>query len=87
MSPSRGALRRVALAIMRVAALWAPASERSRMAREWEAELEREFGMGGRWEVVRAAFGAFADAHALRRLEKDRGREDRQGRVAPSVDR
>lgn len=58
---------------MRIAALRAPLEVRARMTREWDAEIDRETGSS--WNGVAAAFGAFADAGALRRLRRhDEGR-------------
>ena len=72
---------RAARTVVRVATLGAPGRLRERMRREWEAELEREFGRGGGWGVVRSAFGAFADVSAVRRIDRD-GEEKMAGRMS-----
>lgn len=63
---------RAAVAVVRVAARFAPEDVRDRMVREWEAELERAHRTGAGWTVVRSALGAFADAMALRRVGRRR---------------
>ena len=73
-----GTLHRVAGSVVRVAALWAPYARRAEMVREWNAELEREFGAGRGVSAVAAALGAFADANALRSLSRE-GRRSSHG--------
>ena len=66
-------LPRLARIVVRVAALRAPSDKRAEMRAEWDAELEREFSRGGGWGVVLAAWGAFADARAMRQLGRLEG--------------
>lgn len=70
-----GALART---IVRVASLMAPRDRRSDMVAEWDAELSKELAREGAWSVVAASLGAFADAWALRRIERRRA-ESRRG--------
>jgi predicted permease len=73
-----GVLPSIARVIVRVASLAAPADRRSAMLAEWDAELQREFSAGGRWNVLGASFGALADAWAMRQLRR-REQEVRMG--------
>ena len=56
----------IALTVVRLAALRAPAHQRDELLTEWRAEILRELRRENRWSVVRSAFGAFADARARR---------------------
>lgn len=49
-----------------LAAHLVPRSRRDRFLREWEGELANEIEVESGWRLLSAAFGAFADARALR---------------------
>jgi len=63
---------RIARALVGVAAARAPERERARMEAEWTAELSALETRGHRWRTVSFAAGAFADARALRAVERQR---------------
>ena len=68
---------------MRLAALGAPRDRRVPMVLEWDAELEREVAAGGGWGAVVAAWGAFADAAAMRDLRRrEEGRTTMAGWIS-----
>ncbi|HSM61001.1 MAG TPA: FtsX-like permease family protein, partial [Longimicrobiales bacterium] len=64
--------RTLARLVVGAASLRAPEGERARMRREWHAELDHEADEGG-WGLVGAAWGAFADAGALRAIGRESG--------------
>ena len=82
------AVRSLAHFVVRLASRLAPPDQRARMIREWDAELEREFGAGSSWAAAAAAFGAFADARALAdvKRQRERGREGRMGGMRTNLD-
>lgn len=77
-----GALAR---AIVRLASLAAPRDRREDMVAEWDAELAKELRRGDGGSVVRVSLGAFADAWALRRVERRRAGNRRGDGVAAGL--
>jgi putative ABC transport system permease protein len=71
--------RWLACSLVRLAALRTPEPRRLRMRSEWLAEIEAGVERGEGWGLVRAAFGAFADARAIRHLERRGQREAGMG--------